>query len=305
MRPEIVLGLLATMAFLYLYGRSGWRTMSAPASGQGGERPEPRRSLAFGADANMVFYAARFETPEADDVLEPEHLLACALYDPRLFALVRARGVALETARQDALASARHSRRDAADAGDLHAGESYNDAPMSLRALVSCRRSHEIAEARGADEISLGDLLRALRERGGLFAELLPAGDPDPLDALDAPRVVTGIEGAPSGDLTPYRKSAGDVDVYTVNDDETSMDAVLSVLMDRFGLPPSRAAYAMLETHEKGHGYVGRFAPTEARERIARAETAARERGMPLRFVVAAAPPAVAHGESLGARTAT
>jgi hypothetical protein len=95
MRPEIVLGILAAMVFLYLYGRSGWRTVSAPAAGREGEPPEPRRSLAFGADANMVFYAARFDTPEADDVLEPEHLLACALFDPRLLAIVRARGVAL------------------------------------------------------------------------------------------------------------------------------------------------------------------------------------------------------------------
>ncbi len=42
----------------------------------------------------------------------------------------------------------------------------------------------------------------------------------------------------------------------------------------------------MLETHDKGHGFVGRYPAATARERVARATVAARERDMPLTFAL-------------------
>lgn len=279
MRPEILVTLVvgAGAALYYLAPR---RKAAAPAREPTtpGEAPPPPRP-AFDDDANLAYYAARFHA--GDRALEPEHVVACALFDPRVQRLLRTRRVSLETARADLRAALRHGRVEAAEERDLEPGEEYAGAKISIRMLVSSRRASEIAAARGASAITLGDLLRAFRERGGVFADLVPAED-EALAPLDVVREVD-VSGRARADDAPYR-SAGRVDVYTIDDDRTTMDAVMSILGEHFDLDPARAAYAMLETHEKGHGYVGTYDVDEARARVGRATAAARADGSPLRF---------------------
>jgi hypothetical protein len=159
--------------------------------------------------------------------LAPEHVLAAALLDRRVAAALAVGGATTESLRAELLAAA-------GAGGDL---------------AETMRRAQAIADARGAAHVSLGDLLRALRERGGRLAELTPAE----LHELDDERAVDVAGRAP---LVEATDSA--VDVFAINDPETTMAAVVAVLRGAFGHPPDRAAFAMLEAHEKGHGWVGR-----------------------------------------------
>lgn len=279
MRPEILVTLVVGAgAALYYFAPRRRAAAAARAPAAAGEAPAAPRP-AFDDDANLAYYAARFHA--GDRALEPEHVALCAIFDPRVRDLLRARHVSLETARADLCAALRHGRAEAADDEDLEPGEEYAGAKISIRMLVSSRRASEIAAARGASAITLGDLLRAFRERGGVFADLVPA-EGEALAPLDVVRRID-VSGRARADDTPYR-SGGRVDVYAIDDDQTTMDAVMTILGEHFGLEPARAAYAMLETHEKGHGYVGTYDADEARARVGRATAAARADGSPLRF---------------------
>ncbi len=228
----------------------------------------------FGSDANLAFYAARFVVGK--EAIEPEHLLATALFDARVAG--RLHQIAPETARADLLATARHLASPAAEPHDYNPGEHYSNARVSLRLMVSARRAHQLASQRHASAISLGDLLRALRERGGLLGQLI--GDAD-LGPLDAERTVeVGGRTVAAADAT------GDVEVYAVNDDVTSMAMVLSLLAEVWELSPEHAAWVMQETNDKGHGRIGRFEAGLARQRVARATVAARAANMPLTFAL-------------------
>ena len=263
-----MVGFIAGATALYLWSRKAKRAAPPPTV----SRPQ----LPFGADADLAFYAARFVV--GIEAIEPEHLLAMALYDPRLGERLRARGVTAETARLDLLATARHVQSPMAELHDFNPGETYGGAAVSLRLLVSGRRAHELAARRGAATISLGDLLRAFRERGGLLGQLI--GDED-LAAFDVVRAVDV-----TGRTVAGADAAGDVEVYAVNDDKSSMDLVLALLTEVWELPPAQAAWVMRETHEKGHGFIGRFPAGTARQRVDRATVAARARNMPLGFAV-------------------
>ncbi len=275
MLVTLVVGVAAA---LYYFAPRKKAAPAAPARTPTGEAAPPPRP-AFDADANLAYYAARFQAQ--DRPLEPEHVVACALLDPRVRDLLRARGISPETARADLRAALRHRRDDAAEQGDLEPGEEYGGAKISIRLLVSCRRASEIASARGASAITLGDLLRAFRERGSVFADLVPA-EQEALAPLDVVRRVD-VAGRARADDTPYR-SGGRVDVYATDDDQTTMGTVMNILGEHFELERERAAYAMLETHEKGHGFVGTYDAGEARARVYRATAAARAEGAPLCF---------------------
>ncbi len=238
MRPIVVFtGLASALALVVERVVGGCATREARA------RVQP------GTDARLVLYAARFladGSPLAD-----EHIMVTALLDGRVAAALTAGGASLAALRAELLGVAPRA-----------AGETLS-------------RAQKIARRRGAGEISLGDLLRALRERGARFSERLPAE----LAPFDAERAVEVSGRAPLTD-----NSDGEIDVFAVNDAETTMAAVMEVLRGAFGLAPERAAFAMLEAHEKGHGFVGRFPAAEARARMAQAADQALALGVPLRF---------------------
>jgi ATP-dependent Clp protease adaptor protein ClpS len=66
------------------------------------------------------------------------------------------------------------------------------------------------------------------------------------------------------------------------NDDYTTMDFVVEVLVSIFRMPPTEAARTMLEVHHKGVGVAGVMSREEAETRIERVHELARQRGFPL-----------------------
>jgi ATP-dependent Clp protease adapter protein ClpS len=82
------------------------------------------------------------------------------------------------------------------------------------------------------------------------------------LDVVDAPRV----------------------EVWLHNDDHTTMEAVVDVLITAFGAEDADAEAWMRRIHLEGRAAVGRFAREDARARLAIARALCRDRMMPLRI---------------------
>ena len=78
-----------------------------------------------------------------------------------------------------------------------------------------------------------------------------------------------------------------EVDVIFRNDDFTTMELVVTLLHDIFGMPHDKAHATMLAVHEQGSAVVGRCASEIARERVRRARTKATEHGAPLWIEIA------------------
>lgn len=67
------------------------------------------------------------------------------------------------------------------------------------------------------------------------------------------------------------------------NDDYTSMDFVVSVLMEIFRKNREQAMTIMLSVHEKGIGVCGIYTAEVAETKVARVHSRARAKGFPLR----------------------
>ncbi|MFV0420778.1 ATP-dependent Clp protease adapter ClpS [Oleidesulfovibrio sp.] len=67
------------------------------------------------------------------------------------------------------------------------------------------------------------------------------------------------------------------------NDDYTSMDFVVSVLMEIFRKNREQAMTIMLSVHEKGVGVCGIYTAEVAETKVARVHARARTKGFPLR----------------------
>jgi len=74
--------------------------------------------------------------------------------------------------------------------------------------------------------------------------------------------------------------------VILLNDDYTTMDFVVEVLVTVFHKNPIESTKIMLEVHEEGKGIVGIYTFDIARTKIAQVEEMAREREFPLRSIM-------------------
>jgi ATP-dependent Clp protease adaptor protein ClpS len=83
------------------------------------------------------------------------------------------------------------------------------------------------------------------------------------------------------------------------NDDYTSMEFVVRVLIDHFHKPPAEAIHVMLQVHHKGSGVAGVYPRDTAETKIAEVTAEARSNGMPLRLT---AEPVEGPGQAEGER---
>ncbi len=68
------------------------------------------------------------------------------------------------------------------------------------------------------------------------------------------------------------------------NDDFTTMDFVVYVLMHHFGRSHAEATHVMLQVHHKGVGVAGVYSKDVAETKVAEVTAEAREQGMPLQL---------------------
>ena len=68
------------------------------------------------------------------------------------------------------------------------------------------------------------------------------------------------------------------------NDDYTTMEFVVHMLMKHFGKSVGEATQVMLEVHHKGAGRAGRYTRDIAESKVDAVMTEARESGMPLKL---------------------
>lgn len=74
--------------------------------------------------------------------------------------------------------------------------------------------------------------------------------------------------------------------VILLNDDYTTMEFVVEVLIAVFHKDPAEATKIMLDVHEKGKGIVGVYTYDIAKTKVAQVEQMARDREFPLMAVI-------------------
>jgi ATP-dependent Clp protease adaptor protein ClpS len=115
---------------------------------------------------------------------------------------------------------------------------------------------------------------RARGERGGSWDDLGDAAAPEAPDEATA---------------TEVRRRARRARRYQVvihNDDFTTMEFVVAVLMKHFHKPPAEAMHIMLSVHHRGAGIAGVFSRDVAETKVAEVTAEARQEGMPLLLTV-------------------
>jgi ATP-dependent Clp protease adaptor protein ClpS len=92
------------------------------------------------------------------------------------------------------------------------------------------------------------------------------------------------------GDLATERKTKLEkvkrFKVILHNDDYTTMEFVVLVLMKFFHKTETEATHIMLSVHHRGHGVAGVYTKDVAETKVAQVQDYAKEHGMPLRLTV-------------------
>lgn len=74
--------------------------------------------------------------------------------------------------------------------------------------------------------------------------------------------------------------------VLLLNDDYTTTDFAVEILVSIFHKPPIEAAKIMMDVHKKGKGIVGLYTHDIAATKIAQVHTMSREREYPLKCIM-------------------
>lgn len=85
------------------------------------------------------------------------------------------------------------------------------------------------------------------------------------------------------------REEVKEPDMYRVlllNDDYTTTDFVVEILVSIFHKPPIEAAKIMMDVHKKGRGIVGLYTYDIAATKIAQVHIIAKEREFPLKCIM-------------------
>jgi ATP-dependent Clp protease adaptor protein ClpS len=104
----------------------------------------------------------------------------------------------------------------------------------------------------------------------------------DAVDAFDDSAVETVA--APEVKRRPRRAHRYQVVMH--NDDYTTMEFVVAMLMKHFHKPPAEALHIMLLVHHKGAGIAGVYTRDVAETKVAEVIDEARQEGMPLLLTV-------------------
>lgn len=86
----------------------------------------------------------------------------------------------------------------------------------------------------------------------------------------------------------PQAKQPRRFRVLLHNDDYTTMEFVIDVLVSIFGKSSTEATQIMLSVHHKGHGICGVFTREIAETKVAQVAEYARKNGMPLKCTMEA-----------------
>jgi ATP-dependent Clp protease adaptor protein ClpS len=105
-------------------------------------------------------------------------------------------------------------------------------------------------------------------------------------DAFEDPGAGSAVETATAPEVTRRPRRARRYQVVVHNDDYTTMEFVVAMLMKHFHKPPAEAMHIMLLVHHKGAGIAGVYPRDVAETKVAEAMDEARQEGMPLLLTV-------------------
>ena len=226
-------------------------------------RPSRERKLlssAFDGDAEVALHVAQHECRSRAQALSSIHVLYGLVQDETIVATLVEAGHdpdALESKVLEALDTAQPTSPDVIVTERvqlLYARALYSARTADRKAtcidLWAYLADSDAAAVLGAAGVSHVDVLFRLYHRHG-------------------PPAIDGI-------------TNGDVHVVLRNDDYTTRELVVEILVQTFGYDLATAETRMMQTHTEGRGIVGRFKVGEARTKIAQVRELARTRGYPL-----------------------
>lgn len=94
------------------------------------------------------------------------------------------------------------------------------------------------------------------------------------------------VEGAVLTEEDTETRQPDEYRVILLNDDFTTMEFVVAVIMSVFHRDMLEATRIMLDVHKKGKGIVGTYTYDIAVTKISRVHTMARENGFPLKCIM-------------------
>jgi len=105
-------------------------------------------------------------------------------------------------------------------------------------------------------------------------------------DPFDDPGAGSAVETVAEPEVKRRPRRARRYQVVLHNDDYTTMEFVVAILMKHFHKPPAEALHIMLQVHHKGAGIAGVYTRDVAETKVAEVIDEARQEGMPLLLTV-------------------